>query len=101
MKKKGFSKLWQQLQVLNKIDPGFPEWKSDILKHFSTAELNLARIHLESGSIQRPGDKIMYTFMSVRLYQIKIEVFLALPSIFDPGPMLNLLKCNLQMLVIS
>ncbi len=43
-----------QLEVLGKIDPGFPEWKGDILKHFSTAELNLARINLESGKIQRP-----------------------------------------------
>ncbi len=32
-----------QLEVLGKIDPGFPDWKGDILKHFSTAELNLAR----------------------------------------------------------
>ena len=32
-----------QLEVLGKVDPGFPEWKGDILKHFSTAELNLAR----------------------------------------------------------
>ena len=43
-----------QLEVLGKIDPGFPEWKGDILKHFSTAELNLARLNLESGKIQRP-----------------------------------------------
>jgi hypothetical protein len=43
-----------QLEVLGKIDTGFPEWKGDILKHFSTAELNLARINLESGKIQRP-----------------------------------------------
>jgi hypothetical protein len=44
-----------QLEVLGKIDPGFPDWKGDILKHFSTAELNLARYdaiqkHLQSVS---------------------------------------------------
>ena len=43
-----------QLEVLTRIDPGFPEWKGDVLKHFSSAELNLARIELESGAIQRP-----------------------------------------------
>lgn len=44
----------EQLEILTKVDPGFPEWKGDVLKHFSSAELNLARIHLESGRIQRP-----------------------------------------------
>ena len=44
----------EQLEVLGKLDPGFPDWKGDILKHFSTAELNMARINLESGAILRP-----------------------------------------------
>ena len=44
----------EQLQVLEKIDTGFPDWKGDIFKHLSTALLNLARIDMESGTIQRP-----------------------------------------------
>lgn len=44
----------EQIQVLEKIDAGFPDWKGDILQHLSTAELNLARLDLQAGIIDRP-----------------------------------------------
>ena len=34
----------EQLEILSKVDPGYPSWKGDILKHLSTATLNLARM---------------------------------------------------------
>ena len=34
----------EQLEVLSKVDPGYPSWKGDILKHLSAATLNLARL---------------------------------------------------------
>ena len=34
----------EQLEILSKVDPGYPSWKGDILKHLSTATLNLARL---------------------------------------------------------
>lgn len=43
-----------QLEILDKIDKGFPDWKGDLLKHLSTALLNLARMDLQEGRIQRP-----------------------------------------------
>ncbi len=45
----------EQLNVLNKVDGGYPDWKGDILKHLSTASLNLARMDLEAGRIERPA----------------------------------------------
>lgn len=44
----------EQLQVLAEVDPGYPDWKGDVLKHLSTANLNLARLDLEEARIQRP-----------------------------------------------
>ena len=29
------------------IDPGLPDWKGNVLKHLSTAQLNLARMDME------------------------------------------------------
>ena len=29
------------------IDPGLPDWKGNVLKHLSAAQLNLARIDME------------------------------------------------------
>lgn len=43
-----------QLQILDKIDQGFADWKGDLLKHLSTALLNLARMDLQEGLISRP-----------------------------------------------
>ena len=34
----------EQLEILSKVDPGYPSWKGDILKHLSTATMNLARL---------------------------------------------------------
>ena len=34
----------EQLDILSRVDPGYPSWKGDILKHLSTATLNLARL---------------------------------------------------------
>ena len=34
----------EQLEILNKIDSGYPTWKGDLLKQLSTAYLNLARL---------------------------------------------------------
>ena len=34
----------QQLNVLDKVDSGYPSWKGDLLKHLSSACLNLARL---------------------------------------------------------
>ena len=36
------------------IDPGFPDWKGNILKHLSATELNLARMDMEENRIPRP-----------------------------------------------
>ena len=35
------------------IDPGFPDWKGNILKHLSATELNLARMDMEESRIPR------------------------------------------------
>ena len=37
----------EQLEILNKIDSGYPTWKGDLLKQLSTAYLNLARLVTE------------------------------------------------------
>lgn len=42
-----------QLEVLTKIDSGYPEWKVNILRHLSSADLNIARIRLNNGEISR------------------------------------------------
>ena len=39
---------------LFQIDPGFPDWKGNILKHLSATELNLARMDMEENRIPRP-----------------------------------------------
>ena len=43
-----------QFKVLGKIDPGFPDWRGDVIKHYSTGELNLAKLDFEEGKITRP-----------------------------------------------
>jgi hypothetical protein len=44
----------EQIQVLERVDSGYPDWKGDVLKHMSTALLNLARMDLQDGLIERP-----------------------------------------------
>ena len=43
----------QQLLVSDRIDPGFPDWKGNVLKHLSATELNLARMDMEDNKIPR------------------------------------------------
>ena len=35
------------LDTMELVDPGLPDWKGNILKHLSAAQLNLARIDME------------------------------------------------------
>ena len=42
------------IEVLGKVDPGYPLWKAETLKDLSTATMNLARTKFESGEISRP-----------------------------------------------
>jgi hypothetical protein len=72
----------EQLEVLTKIDPGFPEWKGDILKHFSTAELNLARIDLESGRIQRP-EFLVRIRKAMSLVQVPLDSILSITQVLQ------------------
>ena len=44
----------EQFRVLGKVDPGFPDWRGDVIKHYSTGELNLAKMDFEQGKITRP-----------------------------------------------
>ena len=45
----------EQLSVLAKVDPGYPDWRGDVLRHYSTAELNLAKLDMEEGRMERPA----------------------------------------------
>ena len=36
------------------IDPGLPDWKGNVLKHLSTAQLNLARMDMEENRYHQP-----------------------------------------------
>lgn len=48
-------KLSQELtHVISKIEPGYPDMKGNIINHYSTAELNLARLDLQEQRIARP-----------------------------------------------
>ena len=44
----------EQLAVLDRVDPGYPDWRGAVLKHYSTAELFLSKLDLEAGAIRRP-----------------------------------------------
>eukprot|EP00094_Tigriopus_californicus_P009904 TCALIF_09550-PA protein Name:"Similar to msta Protein msta, isoform B (Drosophila melanogaster)" AED:0.04 eAED:0.05 QI:0/1/0/1/1/1/2/0/547 len=44
----------EQLTLLIKIDPGYPDWRGDVLRNYSTAELNLAKLDFEDKHITRP-----------------------------------------------
>lgn len=44
----------EQLTLLIKIDPGYPDWRGDVLRNYSTAELNLAKLDFEDKQITRP-----------------------------------------------
>jgi len=44
----------ESIEVLGRVDPGFPLWKAETLKDLSTALMNLARTDFESGVISRP-----------------------------------------------
>ena len=35
------------LDTMELVDPGLPDWKGNILKHLSAAQLNLARLDME------------------------------------------------------
>ena len=42
------------IEVLGKVDPGYPLWKAETLKDLSTSTMNLARTKFELGEISRP-----------------------------------------------
>ena len=42
------------IEVLGKVDPGYPIWKAETLKDLSTSSMNLARTRFELGEISRP-----------------------------------------------
>jgi len=44
----------ESLEVLGKVDAGFPLWRAETLKDLSTARMNLARTDFEAGLISRP-----------------------------------------------
>jgi len=44
----------ESIEVLGRVDPGYPLWKAETLKDLSTALMNLARTDFESGAISRP-----------------------------------------------
>jgi len=44
----------ESIEVLGKVDPGYPLWKAETLKDLSTSMMNLARITFEAGEISRP-----------------------------------------------
>jgi len=44
----------ESIEVLGKIDPGYPLWKAETLKDLSTSMMNLARTDFEAGEISRP-----------------------------------------------
>ena len=44
----------EQLTILEKVDPGYPDWRGSVLKHYSTAELFLTRMDFDAGLIGRP-----------------------------------------------
>ena len=39
--------VYLPLDTMDLVDPGLPDWKGNILKHLSAAQLNLARIDME------------------------------------------------------
>ena len=44
------------------IDPGLPDWKGNVLKHLSTAQLNLARMDMEENRYYQIGfDRLIIT----------------------------------------
>jgi len=44
----------ESIEVLGKVDPGYPLWKAETLKDLSTSMMNLARTTFEAGEISRP-----------------------------------------------
>lgn len=44
----------ESINVLGKVDPGYPLWKAETLKDLSTSSMNLARTRFELGEISRP-----------------------------------------------
>ena len=42
------------LDTMQLIDPGLPDWKGNVLKHLSTAQLNLARMDMEENRYHHP-----------------------------------------------
>ena len=39
--------VYLPLDTMDLVDPGLPDWKGNILKHLSAAQLNLARMDME------------------------------------------------------
>ena len=39
--------MYLPLDTMDLVDPGLPDWKGNILKHLSAAQLNLARMDME------------------------------------------------------
>merc|ERR1719213_1535276 len=58
LKKEDFMRIKElceeSIEVLGKVDPGYPLWKAETLKDLSTAWMNLARTRFEMGEISRP-----------------------------------------------
>eukprot|EP00088_Acartia_fossae_P007796 TRINITY_DN13658_c0_g1_i4.p1 TRINITY_DN13658_c0_g1~~TRINITY_DN13658_c0_g1_i4.p1 ORF type:complete len:561 (-),score=83.36 TRINITY_DN13658_c0_g1_i4:334-1905(-) len=44
----------ESLDILGKVDPGYPIWRADTLKDLAACEMNLARVEFEGGLIERP-----------------------------------------------
>jgi len=44
----------ESIEVLGRVDPGYPLWKAETLKDLSTAMMNLARTDFEAERITRP-----------------------------------------------
>ena len=49
------------------IDPGLPDWKGNVLKHLSTAQLNLARMDMEENRYYQPCFRD-FTYQNVTHY---------------------------------
>ena len=47
------SQSFLNLDTMQLIDPGLPDWKGNVLKHLSTAQLNLARMDMEENRYHR------------------------------------------------
>lgn len=44
----------RQVEIYEKVDSGYADWKGEVFKHLSATLLNLARLDLQEGRVQRP-----------------------------------------------